>query len=115
LDDVLKSRNDSPPYLLKIDVDGVELQILNGATQTLKKCACVIIECPMSLDHRMFFDRANFLNKSGFVLWDIVDFCYYKNELSQVDLVFVNSEMKQKYFAPWHQGQFDPTKWNIVH
>jgi FkbM family methyltransferase len=114
LDDVLKSRNDSAPYLIKIDVDGVELQILNGATQTLKKCACVIIECPMSLDHRMFFDRANFLNNSGFILWDIVDFCYYKNELSQVDLVFVSSEMKQKYLAPWNQAQFDPSKWHIV-
>lgn len=114
LDDVLKVRNDKPPFLLKLDVDGAELQILNGAIETLKKTDCVIIECPISIDNQMFFDRSYFLRENGFVLWDIVDFCYYKNQLSQVDLVFLKDEVKKTKFSPWNDGQFEPSQWNAM-
>lgn len=114
LDDVLKTRNDVTPYLIKIDVDGVEMQILKGAVAALKNTDCVIIECPISIDTNMFFDRANFLREQGFVLWDIIDFCYYKNQLSQVDLVFVKQHVKQTKLSPWSEGQFDPAQWNAM-
>lgn len=115
LDDVLKSRNDATPYLIKLDVDGAEMQILKGAAAALQKTDCVIIECPISIDANMFFDRANFLREQGFVLWDIVDFCYYKNQLSQVDLVFIKHQVKQTKLSPWHDGPFDPAQWNAMY
>jgi len=114
LDDVLKARNDDTPYLIKLDVDGAEMQILRGAIAALQKTDCVIIECPVSIDTNMFFDRANFIREHGFVLWDIVDFCYYKNQLSQVDLVFIKQHVKQTKFSPWNEGSFDQAQWNAM-
>jgi len=111
LDDFMQGRVYAAPYLLKVDVDGNELKILSGATQTLKQCACVIVECPISIDERLFFDRAQFLRSHDFVLWDIVDFCYYKDQLSQVDLIFLRSDLKASRFSPWAEGAFDGSRW----
>ncbi|MGH2556241.1 MAG: FkbM family methyltransferase [Actinomycetota bacterium] len=34
----------SPPYLVKIDVQGAELEILEGATEVLRDCEIVVLE-----------------------------------------------------------------------
>jgi len=100
------------PFLLKIDVDGVELQILAGSTDTLTKTFCVIVEAPLSINHNFFAERFLFLHNYGFILWDIVDFCYYKDNLSQVDLIFLNQSFKEKTdFSPWLDNQFQGTEW----
>lgn len=114
LDKIIKERQDQLPYLIKIDVDGIELEILHGAINTLKLTSCVVIEAPISINPHMFYDRINFLSAHDFALWDIVDFCYYKNELSQVDLIFIKNEIKKQLFSPWQQGPFDPSQWEVL-
>lgn len=103
------------PFILKIDVDGVELQILEGSTETLAKTFCVIVETPLNVEvsHlNIFSERFFFLHNNGFVLWDIVDFCYYKENLTQVDLVFLSQSFKRKLdFSPWSDGNFQATEW----
>jgi FkbM family methyltransferase len=100
------------PFVLKIDVDGVELQILEGSTETLAKTFCVIVEAPLSINHNFFAERFLFLHNHGFILWDIVDCCYYKQNLSQVDLVFLSESFKRKLdFSPWSDGQFQGNEW----
>jgi FkbM family methyltransferase len=112
LDDFMQTRNYADPYLLKIDVDGNELKILAGAVNTLRQCMCVVVECPISLNDGLFFERAQFLRNQGFSLWDIVDFCYYKDQLSQVDLVFIRNDVKLASYSPWTEGPFDVTRWD---
>jgi FkbM family methyltransferase len=100
--------------LLKVDVDGVELKILKGAGACLQKCSCVVVEAALSIDNNLFFDRVQYMREQGFELWDIVDFCYYKDCLSQVDAVFVRHDIKANLLQlnPWHDGQvFDSGKW----
>jgi FkbM family methyltransferase len=100
--------------LLKVDVDGLELPILKGASDRLQRCSCVIVEASISYDNGLFYDRINFMRSQGFELWDIVDFCYYKDCLSQVDVVFLRHEIKASLlqFNPWHDGQvFDGNRW----
>ena len=41
----------------------------------------------------LLFERALFLQQSGFSLFDIVDLEYYKNALWQVDLIFLNQSV----------------------
>jgi FkbM family methyltransferase len=51
LDTIIRKGAYEKPYLLKLDVDGIELKILQGASETLKDTSCVIIEaaCVQSL------------------------------------------------------------------
>lgn len=94
LDSITKDARIEPPYLLKIDVDGHEMPILEGALQTLKDSTIVVIEAPLNkvaLPH--FFERSKFLMDNGFYLVDIVDLAYYDGMLWQADLVFVRKSV----------------------
>lgn len=107
LDSFLKGRNCPKPYLLKVDVDGHELPILRGAEETLKDTSCVVIESPLCY----LSERISYLESKGFKLWDIVDLCYYYDNLHQVDLIFLSHFEKQKVpFSPW-QNEFDWKRW----
>jgi FkbM family methyltransferase len=100
--------------LLKVDVDGLELPILKGAGDRLQRCSCVVVEASISYDNGLFYDRINYMRSQGFELWDIVDFCYYKDCLSQVDVIFLRHDIKASLlqFNPWHDGQvFDGSQW----
>lgn len=108
LDTYLKTQSCLEPYLLKLDVDGHEIPILKGAEETLKKSACIVIESPLCY----LSERVSYLTAKGFQLWDIVDLCYYYNNLHQVDLIFLNSLEKQKApFSPWQNFEFKWEEW----
>lgn len=108
LDTFLQDKECSQPYLLKLDVDGHELPILRGAEDTLKRTSCVVIESPLCY----LSERVIYLESKGFHLWDITDLCYYYDNLHQVDLIFLNGEVKQKpSFSPWQNFEFDWNQW----
>lgn len=108
LDTFLSNRDCPKPYLLKLDVDGHELPILRGAEETLKNTSCIVIESPLCY----LSERVTHLESKGFHLWDIVDLCYYRNNLHQVDLIFLNNEEKLKSpFSPWQNFEFDWSQW----
>lgn len=106
LDSFMKKNNYPKPYLLKIDVDGHEIPILEGSVNTLQDVTCVVIEAPL----HSLLERTQFLVSRGFFLWDIVDFAYYYENLSQVDVILLNqSEKSNPNFNPWVNFDF---KWN---
>jgi FkbM family methyltransferase len=92
------SKNIDKWILLKIDVDGKEIDILKGADKCLEKCAFVIIEAQIE----RFNEISNILHNSGFILFNIVDICYLKNTLWQCDLIFINKNVKELH------NEFDP-------
>lgn len=100
--------------LLKVDVDGLELEILRGAGERLDAFKVIIVEAAISTNNNLFFDRLNLIRSAGFELWDLVDFCYYKGNLSQVDAIFIRSDQKKAITAlnPWHDSMpFDGSQW----
>lgn len=107
LDTLLLEYPHSGPYLLKIDVDGAEIDILEGAVKTLPLVNVVVIEANV----RNFIERATFLQKQGFELFDIVDPCYYDDQLRQFDLVFANSQMISERGLDMYKKPFDMAKW----
>lgn len=76
------------PFLIKIDVDGAEIKILEGATK-LNDVYVVIIESW----HNRISQLISIMQEKNFTLWDITDLCYMRGQLSQVDLVFVNNKL----------------------
>lgn len=77
------------PFLLKIDVDGNEPDVLAGATKTLPKCSVVICEVTIS----SYLERAQMITQAGFRLWDIVDLGFYDQGLHAMDLIFIRDDL----------------------
>jgi FkbM family methyltransferase len=86
LDDFFAQHEVAKPYLLKVDVDGTESDILRGAASTMRDCSCLIVETTMPFVE----ERCRLARESGLRLWDIVDFNFYHGSLYQVDLIFVS-------------------------
>ena len=101
------------PYLIKIDVDGSEVDVLKGGVKhALKHAEYVILEATTNSGQRIF-DIVNFMRKEGFHVYDIVDFMYRPaiNDLWQVDVAFVKAENSKipfkmvKQYAPLAENQ----------
>ena len=93
LDEICK--NYQTPYIIKIDVDGQELEILKGAKNCLKDTFIFIVEAWTNRISNII----NILSEMGFELWEITDICYMRGQMSQVDLIFLNKNLKnnEKY------------------
>ncbi len=89
LDRLYKDRNLSGPFLIKIDVDGKELDVLYGAREILKNTEIVVMEIAIFNQ----FPLINFMKEAGFIIYDIVDIGYTPNQdLWQFDLFFVKEK-----------------------
>lgn len=87
------------PFLLKVDVDGAEPEILAGATEVLKSCSALIIETTIE---NFFNITQQMMASTGLVLFDVVDLCYHRGALRQVDLVFLRSAALPKEVLAQH-------------
>jgi FkbM family methyltransferase len=82
------------PYLLKVDVQGAELDVLQGAEHTLSSSELVVLEVSFFKffeDGPECADVLAYMKKKGFVPYDIVGRQYrpLDGALSQVDIAFV--------------------------
>lgn len=96
LDSICDSLELELPFLLKIDVQGAEIDVLAGATHTLENCAFVICECSF-FD---FYDGGGTVDgvlrtmrNEGFALYDIFGLSHrpLDGALAQADLCFVKA------------------------
>lgn len=95
----------SDNFLLKIDVDGKELDILRGATGCLQKASVVIVEA----DWSSVMQRGSFIEEHGFQLIDIIDRVMYGEVLWQCDLVFLRNDLMNETLRP---PLFNPAHWH---
>lgn len=86
LSSLLAQRSFPQPILLKIDVDGHELAILQGLQGAEDRIGAIVIEATL-LNIAPRIDR---MQKMGFILWEINDLCYYKGCLWQVDMILLS-------------------------
>ena len=90
LDNTLDSRDID---LLKLDTQGSEIQILNGALQAVKRTKYILIESSVyeyNSGGCLIGDVFDFMNKHNFKLIDILDLNYLEDGLilNQMDLLF---------------------------
>lgn len=92
LNDLCRIHQYSGPFLVKIDVDGVEIEVLKGASTLMSPENIFIIEATMAENVPRFPRIIDFFRPYGFVLHDIVDNLYrpLDNALWQVDVIMVH-------------------------
>ncbi|MEG4998812.1 FkbM family methyltransferase [Microcoleus sp. B4-D4] len=107
VDDLCREKNLKTPYLLKVDVQGAELNVLDGSRKSLEDTEMIILEVSMFefyLGGPQFYDVVNYMKERGFVVYDIFG-GYIRpldGALAQVDMVFVKESgqfRKSNFFA----------------
>lgn len=107
LDTIVSERSLEKPFFLKIDVDGAELKILEGAQNILPDCSVICIEAGIT----NIFQRADAIRRYGFQLFDLVDICYYNDRLVQMDAIFVNDKIMRDLGLGIYKDGFDISRW----
>lgn len=93
LDDLLPTHTKRHFQLLKLDVQGAELEVLSGGLATLKAAEVVLLEASFLQYNKgaPFFDEVvAFMKANGYVVFDILD-CFRENKdlLFQGDILFI--------------------------
>jgi FkbM family methyltransferase len=92
LDGLLERQNFYPPFGLKMDTEGFEFQVIEGASRFLEKTEFVITEVPVANRFEGGYSFADFIllmNERGFSVCDILDIGRADNsEVIFMDLVF---------------------------
>lgn len=92
------------PMLMKVDVQGAELEVLAGAEATLRDCEAVILETTLFSTFAggpLIHEAVEFMVNRGFRVYDLCGHLYrpLDGALFQVDLVFVpeQSALRQRH------------------
>lgn len=97
LDQLCEDKQLEPPYLLKLDVDGNEPDVLAGAGQMLAQTEYAIIEVSLFNQIHTVIDQ---MRSHGFVIYDIADLAWRPSDLAlwQCDMAFVkeNGRFRQQ-------------------
>ena len=106
LDDLVAAEVNSP-MLLKLDVQGYELEVLRGARKILAEAEVVVIECSLIQYNDgapLFAEVVSFMSERGFLVYDFCGHMRRESDgaLFQIDVIFAreNSTLR-KGFNPW--------------
>jgi FkbM family methyltransferase len=100
LDAYLAAHPAPGPYFLKVDIDGDELKVLRGATETLKQTSIVMME----VIRYEFAQRVGYLLEHGFVLYDLTEPANNDHSFWQCDAVYVRADLHAAHFKTLDQN-----------
>ena len=88
--------------LFKLDVDGYELDVLEGGSDTFPLFDLLVIESKLNV----IGEITRVVEDQNFKLWDIVNLDYEYGNLAQVDLIFKKSDLIMKPVPGYLTYQF---------
>ena len=109
LDTIWASNEFEGPVLIKLDVQGAELDVLKGSVNLLQSTEVLIVETNLFESFEgspLFIDHVNYMYNKGFVVYDIIGGGYSESSrrLGFVDLVYVRKD------SSYHQDKSNFTK-----
>jgi FkbM family methyltransferase len=108
LDDLARERHLEGPHLLKLDVQGAELDVLEGAGNTLEETEYVVLECCLYeffAGGPLLAEVVGYMRARGFVVYDVLSIHYrpLDGAVSTLDLAFVKeaSQLRRTHRFQW--------------
>jgi FkbM family methyltransferase len=103
LDSVVAQHALTPPFGLKLDVQGGELDALRGALRTLDDAVLVTAEIQIFTERDTLVELLGFMQGIGWALFDLTDLSYYRSDQSlyQCYATFIPKEMDFRKDTPW--------------
>jgi len=104
LDQIVYARKIDKISLLKLDVQGFEIEVLKGGLNTLRNSDIVLLECSFLQYNKcapLFNELVNFMATEGFFIYDIGSLFRWKGAaLLQADIIFIKKEstLRQCFF-----------------
>jgi len=97
LDSLQQHTNIVDSIIIKVDVQGAELEVLRSGEDLLKKADIIIVECSFfrfQLNSSDVTDVIIYLKEKGFVMYEMFDFHNrpFDNALGQADILFVKED-----------------------
>ena len=110
LDQLRRERAIEGPILLKIDVQGAELDVLAGAQDTLADTECVVLETSLFEFFRgapLIDQIVAYMSERGFAVYDVLALQYrpFDGALMMVDLAFVKTNSFLRRLHRFHPTQ----------
>lgn len=97
LDGLVSKHRLSPPYLVKIDTEGSEIDVIRGGTRVFSEACAAIIEVSFASRFSAdasFSDVACLMKESGLHVFDIVAGAYNaRGILHQADIIFIRHDL----------------------
>ena len=105
LNDIQSRSNFKGPYLVKIDVDGAEIEVLKGATSLITEESVFVVEATLLDEKPRFSKIIKFFEAFDFVPYDAVDFLYRPADsgLWQLDLILVHKDSTYRALKTWNR------------
>ncbi len=106
LDDLIEKQHSSNDILCKVDVQGAELDVLDGAQEVLQLCEVVILEVSLFKFLKgapEFYDVIAYMKKRDFVVYDIFGGHnrLLDGALAQRDVLFVKEDGRFRQTHNW--------------
>ena len=96
LDQLIEEHQLKGPFLVKIDVQGSELQVLDGLKAHLGQAEVIVLEASLWADRKKwgaptFADVVQYMARRRFVLYDLASIGYRQRDraIAEMDLVFI--------------------------
>ena len=106
IDDVVTQKKLKGPFLIKVDAQGFELEIMRGSESVLPITEVVVLEVLLYKflsENPIFHDVVSFMHTKGFVCYDIFGLSYRPkdNALAHLDIVFVKENGIIRHDNDW--------------
>jgi FkbM family methyltransferase len=117
IDQICRDKRLAGPYVIKADVQGAELRVLDGAGASLASSELILLEVSLFqfyVGGPQFYDVINYMNDRGFVVYEIFGGHNrpLDGALAQVDLAFVK---KDGMFRITHAYATDAQRRRMLH
>lgn len=114
IDDLVRDRKVLQPDFMKIDVQGAQLLVLEGAKQTIKSCSLILLEVPFyrfSQNHSTFHEYIAWMAQNQFIPYEIVDVLRrpVDGAMGQCDLLFCRDGHRLMSDRRWNPGRNKPS------